>query len=198
MLGFIRKTPPLPMPIITERLLIRPPALTDLNALNAGILESFPALHQFMDWAKKPPTLKESENYLKSCLKNWIYKKNKEPYLPLFVFEISTQEFIGVAGFHHYDWKKGTIETGYWIRTSKSNQGFMREAIAAHTDYAFNTLNIKKITITCDPDNVRSRNIPEKLGYTLETVLLNDRRKPDTGKPANTFVFTKEAHQKHA
>lgn len=191
MLHFIHKTPALPMPILTDRLIIRPPKLDDLNALNAGILESFEQLHQFMEWAKKPPTLKESEKYLKSCVKNWVYKKHKEPYLPLFIFEKNTQEFIGVSGFHHYDWKKGNIEIGYWIRTSKSSFGFMREAVAAHTDYAFKILKLKKITITCDPDNVRSRNIPEKLGYTLETILLNDRKKPDSGKPGNTIVFVK-------
>ncbi|MDP1574613.1 MAG: GNAT family N-acetyltransferase [Coxiellaceae bacterium] len=142
-------------------------------------------------WCKKPPSLKESQQYLKSCVKNWVYKKNKEPYLPLFIFEKSTQEFIGVSGFHHYDWKKGSIETGYWIRTSKSNRGFMREAINALTDYAFNNLRVKKITITCDPDNIRSRNIPEKLGYRLETILLNDRKKPASGKPGNTIFFVK-------
>lgn len=190
----IAKIPFMPMPILTERLVIRPPQLKDTLALNQAIHASFTELHQFMAWAKNPQTLKESEKYITSAVKNWKAKKNKEPYLPLFLFDKQTQDFIGTAGFHHYDWKRGALEIGYWIHTAKSGQGLMREAIQAHIDYAFHRLGIKKITITCDPDNSRSRNIPEKLGFILETIIHNDRIKPDTGKPGHTLVFAKYNH----
>ena len=186
-----RATPCFPMPIVTPRLLIRPPQVSDAPALNAGILESFDELHRFMPWAKKRPTLRESEKYIKSCVINWVKKKNKEPYLALFVFDKNTNEFLGTAGFHHYDWQASSIEMGYWLRISCTGKGLMTEAIAAQTQYAFSVLKIKRVVITCDPDNSKSRRIPERLGYTPETLLINHRIKPDTQKPGNTIVFAK-------
>lgn len=63
--------------------------------------------------------------------------------------------------------------------------------IYALTQYAFKQLGVKRITITCDADNVRSKKIPEKLGYTLEATLKANRRKPSTGELSDTLVYAK-------
>ena len=117
----------LPMPIETPRLILRPPQVGDGAILNAAVLESFDALNQFMPWAHTKPTLEESEMYVREGAANWILKKNEEPYLPLLMFEKSTHQFIGATGYHHYDWKVSSIETGYWIRTSFSGRGLMTD-----------------------------------------------------------------------
>ena len=167
----MQKTPDFQMPIITERLLIRPPEIEDVKILNDAIIESFNELHFWMAWAKEKQTLQQTEEYIRSSIKNWVEKKNDEPYLPLSIFDRHTNEFIGAAGFHHFNWDIPSIETGYWIRTSYSGKGMMTEAINAHTRYALTFLKMKKIIITCDPDNISSRKIPERLGYTLESIL---------------------------
>ena len=181
----------LPMPITTPRLLIRPPQTGDGITVNAGILESFETLHQFMEWAKEKPTVEESEIYVRQAVANWILKNNEEPYLPLFIFDKQTGAFIGATGYHHINWDIPTIETGYWICDSHSGQGLMTEAINALTQYAFKQLEVKRVTITCDVDNVRSQKIPEKLGYTLEATLKANRRKPITGELSDTLVYAK-------
>ena len=69
----------LPMPIITPRLLIRPPQLGDGAAVNAAILESYDMLRQFMDWAKTKPSVEETEEHIRLAAANWILKKSEEP-----------------------------------------------------------------------------------------------------------------------
>ncbi len=181
----------LPMPIKTPRLLIRPPQMDDSNAVNSAIIESFDELHEFMDWANTKPSLKETEAYIQQALDNWILKKNDEPYLPLFMFDKVSDVFIGATGYHHYVWTVPCLETGYWIRSSHLGQGLMTEAINALTQYAFKQLAIKRIAITCDVYNTRSKKIPERLHYTLEGVLKCHRRKPISGELSDTLVYAK-------
>jgi ribosomal-protein-serine acetyltransferase len=122
---------------------------------------------------------------------NWILKKNEEPWLQLFIFDKETNQFIGGTSFHNIVWEVPIVETGYWIRTSCAGQGLMTEAINAMTQYAFKQLGIKRIAITCDVDNVRSKQIPEKLGYCLEATLKANRKKPVTGEISDTLVYAR-------
>jgi RimJ/RimL family protein N-acetyltransferase len=181
----------LPMPITTDRLIIRPPQIGDGTAVNAAILESFDQLHQFMDWAKDKPTIDDSEEQARLAAANWILKRNEEPWLQLFIFDKSSGEFIGGTGFHHIIWEVPSVETGFWIRNSRSGQGLMTEAINAITQYAFKQLSVKRIAITCDVDNVRSRKVPERLHYTLEATLKSNRKKPVSGEISDTLVYAK-------
>ncbi len=179
------------MPITTSRLLIRPPQLGDGIAVNAAILESYDVLHKFMDWANKKPTIADTEEQMRLAAANWILKKSEEPWLQMLIFDNNSGEFIGCTSFHHFLWEIPSVETGYWIRSACSKQGLMTEAINAITQYAFKQLGVKRIALTCDIDNVRSKKIAERLHYTLEGTLRCHRRKPISSKLSDTLIFAK-------
>ena len=182
--------PNFPLPIQTPRLVLKPPHIGDGPIINAAIIESFDELHPFMPWAKTKPTVEESESWVKLAAANWIEKKNEEPYLPLFIWEKATEQCIGSTGYHHFDWNVPSIEIGYWLKTSHTGRGFMTEAVNALTQYAFKQLTVKRIAITCDVINIKSKKIPERLGYCLEGTLKNNRRTID-GKLSDTLVFAR-------
>jgi RimJ/RimL family protein N-acetyltransferase len=181
----------LPMPIVTQRLLIRPPQIGDGRTVNTAISESYEILHQFVDWAKTKPSIEETEEHIRLATANWILKNNEEPWLELYIFDRKSGDFIGGTGFHHMNWDIPSVETGYWIRNSYSGQGLMTEAINALTQYAFKQMAVKRITITCDIDNARSKKIAERLNYALEGILKSHRKKPITGKISDTMVYAK-------
>ncbi len=180
----------LPMPITTPRLILCPPKVGDGIAVNEAVLESLDILKQFMPWVKEKPSVEDSEEFVRQAAANWILKNNDEPYLPLFIFDKSTGRFIGGTGYHHYDWAVPCVETGYWIRSTCANQGYMTEAVNAVTQYAFKQLGTKRIAITCDIDNQRSKKIPERLGFTLEATLKANRIKI-TGETSDTLMFVR-------
>lgn len=180
----------LPIPITTPRLILRPPQVNDGQIVNQAILESFEMLNKNMAWAKQKPSIDETEVYIRQAAANWILKKNDEPYLPLLMIDKVTGQFVGNTGYHHYDWEIPSIETGYWIRTSRTGEGLMTEAINALTQYAFKQLKLKRITITCDINNLKSKKIPEKLNYKLEATLKSHRIDPE-GNLSDTLVFAK-------
>ncbi|MBP6918978.1 MAG: GNAT family N-acetyltransferase [Legionellaceae bacterium] len=179
----------LPMPIQTERLLIRPPQLGDGHIINAAIVESYDVLKSIMPWAQIVPTVEDSEEYVRLAAANWILKQNEEPYLPLSIFRLDTMEYIGGTGFHHMDWDVPAFETGYWLHVRHQNQGYMTEAVNAITRYAFLALHAKRLEIRCDITNVRSKKIPERLSFYLEATLKKNRINPQTQAPSDTLIY---------
>lgn len=181
----------LPMPITTPRLIIRPSQIGDGTIVNAAIVESFPRLHQYMDWAKECPSITDSEEQVRLAAANWLLKKAEEPWLQLFIFNRENNQFVGATGYHSIDWEVPRVATGYWVRTSCERQGYITEALNAITQYAFKQLAITRIEITCANDNERSKKIPERLGYPLEGILKAYRRHPVTQKLSDTLVYAR-------
>lgn len=187
----MQKIPDFPMPITTDRLIIRPTQSSDGKMINNAITESYDELRQFMEWANHLPSLEESEKYAKEAAQNWIEKKNDEPYLQLIILDKNTSDFIGATSFHHYNWSIPSVETGYWVHKKFAGLGLMTEATNAITQYAFKQLKVNRIALTCDADNIKSRNIAERLNYTLEGTMKNHRRKPMTHELSDTLLYAK-------
>lgn len=181
----------LPMPIRTERLMLRPPQLGDGKVINAAILESYDDLKLTMPWAKTRPSIEDSEEFVRKAAANWILKADEEPYLPLFIFKSDSMEFVGASGYHHIDWDVPSFEIGYWIKRSCSGEGLMTEAVNALTRYAFEELRARRIQITCDVLNLRSKKIPERLGYCLEATLKNHRINPADDSVSDTLLYAR-------
>ena len=82
------------------------------------------------------------------------------------------------------------FEIGYWCRKRFQRQGYITESTEAITKFAFEVLGAKRVEIRVDPNNVRSRRIPERLGFELEGTLRNDALST-SGELRNTLVFAK-------
>ena len=181
----------LPLPIVTPRLILTAPRIGDGIALNSAILESFPILTQFMPWAANRPSIDESEEFVRTAAANWILKEAAEPWLPLFMWDKKTDDFIGATGLHNINWQIPSGECGYWIKQKYSGHGFMLEAINALTWYAFKELRFNRFAITCAIDNLKSKHIPEKLDFALEGTLKNHRLKPQTKLLSDTLIYAR-------
>lgn len=61
-------------------------------------------------------------------------------------------------------------EIGYWLDKAHQGRGIMTTACKALIDYAFSNTTAQRIDIRVEPANGRSRSIPERLGFTCESV----------------------------
>jgi ribosomal-protein-serine acetyltransferase len=59
-------------------------------------------------------------------------------------------------------------EIGYWLVADLQGRGIMTRSCQAFIDYLFDQRGIHRIVIRTDPDNVRSRALAERLGFTYE------------------------------
>ena len=181
----------LPTTIATERLVMRPPQAGDGEMLHAAIAESLPELRRFLaslPWVAGEQTVASAEAYCRNAQANFLTRKD----LPFLVLEKATGEIIGATGLHRTVWSTPKTEIGYWGRMSRARNGFIGEAVAALTEYAFASLRAVRVEIVTDEENDRSRRVAERCQFVLEGVLRNERRAPD-GTLRNTCVYSRIA-----
>lgn len=77
-------------------------------------------------------------------------------------------EIIGSCSFHHFAAHGLCVETGYDLNRAYWGRGVMREAMSAVLSYGFTTLELHRIEAIIDIQNVRSKTLLEKLGFTYE------------------------------
>jgi RimJ/RimL family protein N-acetyltransferase len=176
-----------PEEFTTERLLIRKPFPGDGKYVYKAIQASLNELKPWMPWAHTNQTEQDVEANIRDSIAKFITRED----LRLHLFDKETGEFIGSSGLHRINWEVPKFEIGYWIDTGFSGRGYITESTEEIIRFAFTELNAKRVEIRCDPRNIKSRAIPEKLGFTLEGILKNDGISVDTKELRDTCVFAK-------
>jgi len=88
-------------------------------------------------------------------------------------------QLAGCIRYNYVDWAHRNTEVGYWLGAAFQGRGLATRAARAMTDYAFKTLGLNRVEIRCMSENVRSRHVPERLGFTQEGVLRQVRWRRD-------------------
>lgn len=103
------------------------------------------------------------------------------------IFDRNETRILGGIGLHRRAGPR-CLEIGYWIRADYINQGLGTEAARAVAIEALRLPDVDRVQIHCDPDNERSRRIPEKLGFELVERRRGDKQTPD-GRVRDTLVY---------
>lgn len=72
-----------------------------------------------------------------------------------------------------------------------SGKGYITETVERITMYALEEIGARRVEIRCDTQNKKSRAIPEKLEFTLEGILQQDRLSMDQKNVRDTCVYAK-------
>ena len=168
----------------SERLLIRTPKPGDGEKLNEGVIESLDELKPWTPWAQEEPSIEFSEEHCRKAYAKFIARED----LALLLFCKKSGDFIGASGLHRFDWSIPRFEIGYWCRSSQTGKGYISEAVARITRFAFEDLLANRVEIHADSENSKSWKIPERLGFQLEGELRNFSRTP-TGELAAKRVY---------
>jgi RimJ/RimL family protein N-acetyltransferase len=171
--------------IETERLILRMPLPGDGRVVNEAIKASIAELKPWLGFAQNLPSIEDTETNTRKAHANFITRKA----LRYLVFCKETNQFIGSTGFHIIDWDIPKFEIGYWIDTRMSGKGYMKEAVRKLTELALNDLNGKRVEIRCESGNLKSRRIPEQLGYVLEGILKRDELSVDGKRVTDTCIY---------
>jgi RimJ/RimL family protein N-acetyltransferase len=174
----------IPQSFESKRLSIRAPRAGDGPVVNAGILESFDALHVWMPWAKVPPSVAETEKVMRECAGKWALRTD----LTLLLFRKDDGDLVGGSGLHLMDWSVPRFEIGYWVRRRYEGQGFIVESTQAIARFAFDVLRARRVEIRCDARNARSVRVAERAGFLLEGRLRNQAIAPD-GAVRDTVIY---------
>jgi ribosomal-protein-serine acetyltransferase len=80
-------------------------------------------------------------------------------------------QIVGIIGYHHLEWVNRSTCIGYWLDERFQGRGFMTKGCRSLVDYAFDEWKLNRIEIRCAEGNLKSRGIPERLGFRAEGLL---------------------------
>ena len=180
--------PRAPETLITPRLLLRAPRLTDVPHIHDAVHESLAELGPFMTWATPEYSLLGCRANARAAID--LFRTGEG--LRYHFFDRATGAFVGNASFHHIDWKVPKLELGYWLRTSRTGEGLMREGVQALSEMAERELGAARLEIRCDDRNLKSARVAEGCGFRLEGVMRHESRDPQ-GQLRDTRIYARTA-----
>lgn len=152
--------------LATERLLLRAPRRSDLDALDEAIRETLTDLVRWLPWAYPQHGRADTRQYIKSAR----LARSRRLALEHLVLERAGGRLVGVTSLHRIDWGRRSAGLGYWVRKSAWGRGYATEAARLTLRDAFERLGLHRVEAHVALENEASQRIPEKLGFHREGV----------------------------
>jgi [ribosomal protein S5]-alanine N-acetyltransferase len=157
-----------PPPIRLEgpRCVLRPALLRDwrdwaaLRAESRGFLKPWEP-----EWATDALSRSTFERRLRAQTREW----RSDLAYNLLIFDRESEALVGGLGLSNV--RRGVAQSamlGYWIGLPYARRGFVAGAVDILLDFSFDVLKLHRIEAACLPDNVASRSLLEKLGFSQE------------------------------
>jgi len=111
------------------------------------------------------PVTKELEKeWIKSIIED---KSNRSVHFGICLLD--SEELIGITKLFNISWISRTCYFGIFLGSKESRRkGIGKEAMQLIIDYAFNTLNLRKILLEVITNNQPAINLYKKMGFTKE------------------------------
>jgi ribosomal-protein-serine acetyltransferase len=170
---------------INDRLSLRIPAIEDAKDIYTVIDKDRDHLKQWLVWVDDVKSFENTETNIKKRIEDF----EKKEAASFFIYY--ENQWIGSVGFISIDNDNHNGEIGYWLSSAFEGKGLMTECVKACVRYGFEDLNLHRILIKCDADNVKSAGIPKRLGFILEGTLREDKNRQDHYRNTSMYGLLK-------
>ena len=150
---------------VDDRTMLRPASVEDAEQLFAVVEANRAHLRTWLPWLDGNRQADDSRAFLAS-----VVERRKAGLGGVWVVE-HAGTLCGVAGFNWIQPYNRSCEIGYWLDAGHGGRGIMTRCVARLVRHAFEDLGLNRITIPVAVKNVRSRGIPERLGFRAEGVM---------------------------
>jgi ribosomal-protein-serine acetyltransferase len=166
------------------RIALAPVEAGQAKGLCEAIIESRAELSPWLEWVHPGYSITDTEQWIANCRKAW----EMDSGFGFTIVEHKTSQILGGCsiGIDRPMHRNGSI--GYWIRTSRTKQGFASEAATLLAQFGFAQLGLIRIEIFVAAGNVASQGVAEKVGAQREGLLRN--RLLIRGEPRDAYVFS--------
>jgi ribosomal-protein-serine acetyltransferase len=122
-------------------------------------------LREWLMWTDDVRTLTDMRTYIQEGLRQFAENDGFQAGIWF------KGDLCGVIGHHSIDWNNRSTELGYWLGRSYTGRGIMTRAVRASVNYAFDIYRLHRVVIRCAAGNIKSRAIPERLGFTQDGIM---------------------------
>ena len=139
----------------------------DAEELFELTIASKPYLREWLGWLDYIEAVEDSKRNIEGRINGLIETGGRPKSFAL----MYKGALAGTIGFNDIDRgiQCGTI--GYWLGQEFQGKGIMSQALEVIIEYGFRDLKLNKIEIRVAIENVKSRALPERFGFTEEGVI---------------------------
>jgi ribosomal-protein-serine acetyltransferase len=122
-------------------------------------------LREWLPWLDANASPKETETFIQSTISQ--YENGQGPQCAVFYNAV----MCGVCGFHPIDVRNKSGSLGYWLSNTCLGKGIMTMSVKTIVKTGFMEYGLNRVEIACATGNLKSRAIPERLGFVFEGTL---------------------------
>ncbi|RDW15209.1 RimJ/RimL family protein N-acetyltransferase [Oceanobacillus arenosus] len=147
---------------IDEDIVLQQLEILDAQVLFQLIDRSREYLRAWLPWVDGNETVDDSQAFIEHTTQALEAKKGLTTGI---YFQ---GKLVGMAGFNSLDSQNKIGHIGYWLAEDYQGKGIMSRVARALTEYAFHELDLNRVEIRAAYENVKSRAIPNRLGFIEE------------------------------
>ncbi|MFK8075699.1 MAG: GNAT family N-acetyltransferase [Granulosicoccus sp.] len=127
-------------------------------------------LKRWFPWVEFTRFKKDTEKFIED--QNNLYSDKKSMQI---VIEYDNK-IIGMTDYHDIDLANEIGRIGYWLGEEFNGNGFMTSVVREMISIGFDEIKLNRIEIWCATINLKSRAIPERLGFTQEGIIRSSEK----------------------
>ena len=146
---------------VNSNLVLRPPRITDAEDPFALLESCRTYLRRWLPWVDEVRSALDFRHWVESSIPG-------EEYRWMIVYK---GMIVGVIDITSLGSPDNFCELGYWLSAKMQGCGFVTKSCREVINYAFGKLGLNRVQIRVATGNIKSRAIPERLGFTCEGIL---------------------------
>ena len=147
---------------IDEELELRAVEERFAEELTALVRRDLAHLSPWMPWATERYSLDDAREFIRRNIRQYA----EDMGFATLIFYGG--RVAGCIGYNNIDWANRKTDIGYWLGAAYQGRGIMTRSCRALVAHAFKELRLNRVEIYCATGNLRSRRIPERLGFKQE------------------------------
>ena len=163
---------------------LRPYRAEDSEAMYEAVRESIPEISKWMEWCTPAFSMEQSRDFVESCPEAW----EDETAFGFAITDAVTGRYLGGCGLNRIRYDLGMANLGYWVRTGATKKGVATATTRLLAGFGFDELDLNRIELVIDAENLASQRVAEKAGAIKEGILRN--RLTRDHLPVNALMFS--------
>ncbi len=149
-----------PMELSDGTIAIRTYQPRDVHPYFEAARESIAEVSRHLPWLHPKYSIEETLMWVEKIVPKLWEQQNEYHFV---ITEIATSSILGGCGLDQVNWINQTANLGYWVRTSRTQQGIATAASKLLVGFGFEKLQLKRIDAVTSIDNIPSARVAEKL-----------------------------------
>lgn len=164
-------------------ILLRPPRPDEAEAMHAALEES---RGEVPVWLPETDglTLDDVREFLAAGPRMW----QDSSAFHFGIFDPHTGRYLGGCGLTQVNLRHRVCNAYYWVRSSETGRGVAGRAARLMARFAFDQLQMQRMEIVAEVENLLSIRVAEKAGAVREGLLRN--RLNNRGEPRDAVLFS--------